>query len=895
MANYTSSLKSSIASLQQLGKLSGTTATQTAQSLNPLGGGLSPTLGLTTPTSNVTADAAPGSVPLTNGTSGSSSNPVWVPNVLSTVEQPAYHIRFFITEDKEWDMSKLTSYSSFRTMINGYAQTTIAETGITGLNIQSLTMDTIAGPNENTRSFTATGMTMVITEPMGVSFFDLIVNTASELSIRNFSKFYYFVEITFKGYSSTGIPTSNVCTNFPSNKGSWLYQVSIVNIDVDSNSTGSTYTLKLMPHEEDSTFNDDNFTLADPFTPQATTVSQTLTALANALNKSVNDNYGVPLTTYNFTTVPVTINGKTYDPSTWKVSPTDIDYSDQRSMAMDTTEGTDKGTPQVGYFARGTKIGDVLDAIIQSTQEARNLAKDVQQIDEIKKTDGSGRNSTLFRYEPLVVNTDYDYYYQRYRKNITINIKSFYTTRVILNHDDINLATDKTYQQTTAATLNSAGYMCKRYDYMFTGLNTEVLNFDFKFNFAWDAVLPRLAGFKNSLVSTSIQAKVNPNAKTDNNANPTTDVKDPDALAKQLDEAKQKENAAADANAEAQKNLANLPATASTSDRQAAQAAAKQASVALQTAQQGLTAVGNVVATADAAANTAGASSRLGVARGGVKYAEDLTNATVVAKFPLSISQAGPDSRYDASGSYPEHWTRDRAIFASIINQMSGPVTTALANITLEIKGDPYWMGDGNVARMIGNYVAAQNQTARNHMSANAGNLQQLVDYSWGDCMFLLAFKVPTGLQPDGTPILSVSNSFTGIYRAVSINHSFSGGVFKQTLSCQRMELMDPAQAFSSSVLNSTASSVAANNTVNAQAQAQNGTAGTATASAMNNASVSNYTPTANPMSSSFIPASMSSSIAAAQGSTTAPTSSLFSINGGTQSQFSINPPPSST
>jgi hypothetical protein len=62
------------------------------------------------------------------------------------------------------------------------------------------------------------------------------------------------------------------------------------------------------------------------------------------------------------------------------------------------------------------------------------------------------------------------------------------------------------------------------------------------------------------------------------------------------------------------------------------------------------------------------------------------------------------------------------------------------------------------------------------------------------------------------------------------------------------MELMDPAQAFSSSVLNSTASSVAANNTVNAQAQAQNGTAGTATASAMNNASVSNYTPTANPM-----------------------------------------------
>jgi hypothetical protein len=870
-----STLGSTLASAQQLGKLTGTSATQAVNSLNPMGTlGLSATYGVSTPTSTVTDAVAGAQVltgannPLSAGAAGA-SNPVWSPNILSSVEQPAYHIRFYVTQDSSWDFSNAKSYADFKkNAIDSLGQTTIAESGVTGLNVQSLTMDTIAAPNDTTRSFSATGMVLTIAEPMGVSFFDMMVNAAAELKIKNYTKFFYFLEISFKGYEN-GNPIPNICASY-ANAGTWLYQVTINDIAVDSNATGSIYTLKLMPNEEMTAFDQDTFTLPEPFTPAASTIGGVLAELAKMLNDSNQRNYGYQLTDYDFATIPLSVNNKVYDPSTWTITPKDIDWQDQRSMAMSTDASSNQGASQTGHFARGMKIGDVLDAIFQASPDAQRLAKDVQQQTEIIKTDGKMRTCVLLRYEPCVITKDYDFYYEQYKKSITFHIKSYITTKPSLHHDDIKDASDDNLQKTNALQMNQAGYMCKRYDYMFTGLNTEVLNFDFKYNFAWNITLPRLAGFQNSTTATTIQAKVNPSI-----TGAGDDPVQADLAKANADYAKATDTATA-ANDKLAAATAN-PSGISSTDMTKLQNDAKEASVAVQAAKDKVTTLGKAAAKTAAAFN-ADQQNKLGVGRtSGVKYAEDLLAIVEQPRIPLSIKQDNADPRYNANGPYPETWTRDRAMYATILDQVNSPITNSLMQITLEIKGDPYWLGDGNMARMIGNYLAAQNKIARQHMSENTER-KDLMDPSYGDIMLLLTFRFSSGVNEDGSPILSVNNSFTGVYAVRSVQHTFAGGAFKQVLTCQRMEKMDAFKAFNAATLNNTATPVLATSATSATAAAASNLTG------------------ANPSSSVFIPASMTSSVSTNVPATSSQSNnSLFTMNGSAPSQFSVNPPPTTT
>jgi hypothetical protein len=848
MADYTDP-QAQFTALQQVNKLTNTntpafnltgvaqTATTTASTtLNPMGdvGGSTGVFGLAAiPTSTVTSQLAyannlANTLSPNNPLSQSgASSPVWAPNILSTVEQPAYHIKFYITEDKAWDFAAYTSYQDFyQQVIKSAATTVIAETGITGLNIQSLTIQTLATPNEVTRSFSANAFTMVITEPLGVNFFDMIVNAALDLQIRNFSKFYYYLEISFKGYEN-GVVLQNVCPNYV-NGGVWLYQVSVIDVDVDSNATGSTYTLNMQPYEEAAAFDENKMYLKEEFAPTGNTIGAVLTQLAQALNNADKQAYGYQLTTYAFTTVPVTINGKQYDPSTWSITPSNIDFNSQRTMELNPAVGSDAtsadpSTVQKGHFVKGFQINDVIELLFMNSVQGQLLAKDVPQSDVIDKDAGQGRNSILFRFEPRVVNTDYDYYTNNYFQTITIDIKSYYTTKAILTKGDMDLATDTTFQQTNVQNLSQAGYMCKRYDYMFTGLNTEVLNFDFKFNMKWSAYMPQVAGYQNSYTAETMQAKANPDKlKT--------------LTAVEADYSKYSAVVAAD-----KAKIATLQAqqtqllNGQTVSQLSSEDQAKYASFTTQinTTQTELNSVSgsvNIIGSAAASIDTQynqQQASKLGNLPQGqnkaVQYAEDATANTTTTRYPLSTVQAAADPSTDANGPYNQPNTRDRSIYSSILDQMYGPINQSLVNINLEIRGDPYWMDVGNLQRSMTNYLAQKAQTPRIHQQANAVSSQS-ADPSYGDIMLLLAFQYPMGINnTTGNPILKANESFTGVYKLVSVTHTFSGGQFKQQLTGQKMERIDAFKAFNASQLTPQYAMIAGNSTVSAQAQQSTG------------------------------------------------------------------------
>ena len=99
----------------------------------------------------------------------------WQDNRLNDLRQPTYHIRLFMTDDEPFDY-KQDSYDELVQFIYNKQQTTIAESGVTGLNISSLEIKTIPATNPASRSMQATKIEMTLSEPMGTSLMDILAD-----------------------------------------------------------------------------------------------------------------------------------------------------------------------------------------------------------------------------------------------------------------------------------------------------------------------------------------------------------------------------------------------------------------------------------------------------------------------------------------------------------------------------------------------------------------------------------------------------------------------------------------------------------------------------------------------------------------------------------------------
>jgi hypothetical protein len=741
----------------------------------------------------------------------------WVPNVMSSVEQPAYHIRFYLTEDVPIPLANYKTYPAYYQAVQQLKQTTIAESGVTGLNITSLSINTLAAPNNVTRSMSALNLTLTIVEPMGVSFFDMIAEAAAELKISNFAKLFYYVDVRFIGYDN-GQPNMNICKDFD-NGGIWTYQVRIQNVAVDSNSAASTYTFEATPFNE-HIYTTSDLKLPTTFQPSGSTVGEMLTSLATMLNEYDADLYAYNIKTYAFRTTPCQIDGKTADPSSWKVTPNDISFNYERSMAMGTIEGIDQKTPIKGTFPAGANINDVIETIIVSSDEAPRWAKDVPEQDKTIKDDKSARNCVIFRYEPTIEIVGFDPITSQYIETITFDILSYFTAQPVIEQDDVTNAKDPQYQVNQAIALTSAGYMCKRYDYMFTGLNTEVMNFDFKYNFNFEVALPKLSGYQNSHSSYADHALVRDDPKDIRaiQARNVALLAQQKGLQDKLAVLKQSTDATNAAIA-AQGGKTTADQTKLLADNAALSAKYSDAVTTSQTAFK------SIQQSVQTLKNKAGINSnlvsRLPTSRTQVKYAEDMIGAAEVPRFPISTKQSGDDPRKQVSGQIPESYSRDRSIYGAILDQLYVPMAESLQQITLTVRGDPYWLGTGNIERSIARTQSSLNGVVRDHLKPGVMSNRQ-VDFSYGDVLFLLTFKYPLTVGDDGAPVIKNNESFTGIYRVISIKHDFQDGQFKQEITAVRCQLMDAFKALGVKVIEIPATDKASDHqTVSQQATAQ--------------------------------------------------------------------------
>ena len=770
------------------------------------------------PTPGVNPVQVPGATPTTTTTTtnAQSATALQILQTMSGLQNPLndfYQVqplfRFFMTQD----IDPFTAASSMKATnantspassgaqsttvqtaqvyaaLDGMEQVILAQSGVTSYNIRSVEIESMVGPNSYTRMIDNTSFTITISESMGVGFQEALLAGAQQLGIKNHLKAFFYLELKFIGYDTSGNIVINPVQGL-SIENRWIWQVALIDIDVHMNAGGGTYTLTCKPFTE-TAYNDDVFIIPETLKVGGGTLGDLTNNLATALNQSWYDRYANDVTKYKFVwhRLSETLQGNFVspdDPSTYGTNFTAVDYNTVTGLDIET------GTNPTFHFQQGVSIDEFIEAVIMNTPAAQKLAKDDAATGSTPLSEPGFRRSIVWRIEPDIQLTAYESFTQQYYKVITYHIRPFYTQLPIIDNGQYLASQKSGVSYTAMQDIVSQGLLKKRYDYLYTGLNIDVIDFQIQYNFAWNAIISRFAGKLNNAVQLQPTAKI---ASAGNvNASPAVSQ-----AAEQLALSNQEQiGALQSAYNSANQNAASAQTTVSSLQTQIQQSggtATADQIAQLTQANKDLTAANANKASTQTAYNTALQGAKVPLAQvtqsGTSIYAETLITSaaaqpispTVTSPMQVSTRQAVKDIDDNSHTGTAPGIDIDKSIFSAIMGQLYAPAANNFMSINITIRGDPYWLGHTNLIRM-------QNMRGNTPLPANIPN------YLVGDTNFLMHFRMPIGYGTDFAPAFKDSLVFNGIYKVHSVKSIFGGSEgFKQELQGFRMPLINTADA----------------------------------------------------------------------------------------------------
>lgn len=697
---------------------------------------------------------APSGSSSAGGASPNSTNqifPTFKDNPLSNLDNPSYYIRFFVIGDQ--DERSIAADDPTFSSIQGIDKVVLAETGVTGLNIESLELKTAVGPNQATNLVQALEFKMRIFEPMGLTFYDKLLAASRDLAVINFQKAPYYIEIKFHGYNTDGTYADNVGPDGPNTK-KWVYQVFLVDVQSEFTRAGTVYDLTLVQSNDLGT-GDNYFALDSSYSMQGAKVGEVIDNLLLHKANSEIAHYGRQRNIYKIELLPLQgslgdINvgslGIGSQPRDWEIHrPSNTTSSDSAST---TTQGQGSVT-----FSKGNTIATIIEQIFTSTLEGHKLT--------IRSTQPEiYSNNSEFIIVPWILTSVkvrrqepiYDPVVQDYNREITYHIVPYLTTQATASIDQqIPIQQRQRDQMIENLRVRVAtGKLEKKYDYLFTGENTEVLNVDFKFDTFFKAVIPLYAGTTNisryrggpqlgdesGVLAGYAQSVENLNRIRANEA-----------------------------------ELQRVSTTTGGSERRDL--------LLIETTQNRVVAASRVEELSRGASITSqeiARRNRENVISGEV-FAEDISSFTGML-YTVTIDKSIRESGQEGAGNIETNAIQ-QSMTTAVLNQVKD---RSMVSINLEIRGDPYWLGVTNLEESF-------------YLPTTTGQTG-LATYNNGNMYFILKALIPQGIEElksdqsnaatAGDIKISVNEAFTGLYLIKFVHHKFNKGSFTQTLEAVR-------------------------------------------------------------------------------------------------------------
>lgn len=729
------------------------------------------------------------------------------PNPLNDYANYTYHIKFFMAND----VQSYNNINRNNPNSSGLSKIVIAESGVTaGFNITSLTTQAAASGNASKRNmWSNTNFELIITEPLGITLVDKIYYSAVQLGVVNQLRCPFFLEIWFTGYNEDGtIAASNLFYS--------LNRVTINQISAASTHAGTTYTITLL---NDNTWAELNPIATPPsgISIHASTLGEFFTSLEykwNNIVENINSD-GLRRNHYKFS-IPE-------DWKSWTLRNPDILKQNARNTSM-TAEL--KGTETVVTISRGQSVENIVDFVVYLCQEAQKwITGENSPAPGAASLDGQGMIRYVTVYPKIELNSAHlqDPVTLDYIREVTYMLIPTESVKAYTDMETVKRVQNITTQENKLRYLISNNRLAKKYDYIYTGKNTEVLKFDFNIATLWTITQPawlqtnsydqytfgqvtdinsaafqQVTGLLNRtrLLPVSLTTKLDStiNNLIENVTSPVINaissvksalIEEKNILSNQLNTQLGKITSglnlsAPSTSADTSNSLSNglLKLNFNAGDLTKSIVANAEA-----------TALANIQQTTKFLTNRQRTLSD--------KYAEDAVQPRSMSMLPVTgqfdpkptqqLARQNADQNKIGSIADPNAFLPGTGLVGSIISNVFQ--NSAFQNIDLSIRGDPWWIPIGNIeqnrlaADLVGNQLVRQN----NLPVYNAC-------YLGGDNEILLEFR--SGVLINEETGLAVANEngadfFTGLYHVTNVTNTFARGEFTQLLNCARDVLSD--------------------------------------------------------------------------------------------------------
>lgn len=565
--------------------------------------------------------------------------------------------------------------------------------------------------------------TIKISEPNGTTFLESIALAARQINIENHLLARYFITVEFIGRIPNGSAKRHPLK--------FIYPVVFQDIQMQVDAGGAHYNINAVENSV-SAFSYLEQVIKSQITVEAATVGEFVSEFMKKYDKSLQND------------LMFNINAA---------------YKDEYSIEWDSETGTDTwqrwkiqqaaeglqalGASRIGdkiHFTipNGSNLSDITGMVLQATAEYKKVVTDSGGFMKPSPGDPSNQNldefPVFYKVIPNVEFGEYDPLRGDYVKIITFKIKKhIIVDRVMDSVQYGNGITNSTIQNTRVNKMFEQELLRKRYDYIFTGLNTEIMQLDLKFDNQY---------YEISVVGNGQVGDANKDASLSGQSPATLH-----------DGVRQLKN-----------EIVNLSRTIETRKEQKSaappdQAADRQQQIEELEEQQRVV-IGELETSLQEFA-------RLTRGSGGIGQDGNFLTSEE-AKDDISMRLRFAGDVVDDSDIYgPENDTTGGTLqFGAIKGNLEN--SADMLKIEMGIRGDPYWMG------MPSSFY-------RTNVTST-----ELADYELGGILFFLNVKFPIQENDAGRRIPRDDYTLSGTYRVIDVTNRFTGGMFTQHLGAVR-------------------------------------------------------------------------------------------------------------
>ena len=639
----------------------------------------------------------------------------WVENPLTNTQSFTYHLRLTMLSPKD---NKKIGYSAAQTL-NSENGIVVAETGVTSkFNITDLETTHVVNWTPLARAAYGLTATMTIVEPLGVTLLDNIVRGAKNLGIKNHTTdAVYLLEIKFREVDDAQVEEGKKQLPYH-----FIYVMMITDFTIAVDQGGARYYLKLVEIPQVALFSSVQNS-KEATTIKASTLGQFTTEFTKILNERSKKETGTNSKFPDMYEIGFD-DGNSQKMSRWLFS-ANLPEAPKYSISLDNS-GILNSTFPIGH-----SIVDILSFAIASTKEMQEIPTASGSSAKTSGEDNEKKDSDLrywFKIVPdVTITNSWDSTRNVYQKTFIYKIKLAINDGV----GDMSggFIANKEGQRIRCRALIEENLLAKKYLYMYTGQNTEVLSFDIKINHMYWVVKARYDGMYSNPDTILSQS---PNAEEiknwSNNPPPGTKMASP------VQEVVESPSSA-------------KPVTAAGPKGYPQQDALNSSTMAPES--------GNFLSR-PTTKESPNKNQYLEAFSEEEDKKEDNWFAPI--KKPAVIERAGSGFVEVAGPSAYKFG----AVYAEM--NSSGDFST----IELNIIGDPYWLGMSNI----------------NKQYASKGGVAAF--YDQGSHLFYFKLLMPQEHDETGDTVISDSFTISGIYRIQSVISSYVDGGFTQHLFAHR-------------------------------------------------------------------------------------------------------------